>query len=366
MDISDLKKLRIHHFDNDDEMDDDDEEEENNDGDNFSIENDDEVQGLDIDEMDEEELLTELDFIVDQMNNGEEYDKEMLEFLLNKLDLDAADLDIDQIAADTNGDSNDANSEYANSITDESKMLPANSEGDTGKRLSLSKEDYRTDRVSLIGRRSVSRPASCTGRDSFPKIRSNIWKDSPTERESYSKIKMLASRRDSLTRPLSCRNIDRSSFRRQSLRLSNRESMVFDNEQLLNYEELQLEIELFENKHTQGIAYDNAKLQALYEIRSNHPVYIDKLQREHNEWKKSVEPFCFNCLLKMRSYVPVNVFTASLDALQKESGLSLEVSKRILSKQCLWIVRMPFEELVRLHEADISTRLIYTYCFYLH
>jgi hypothetical protein len=41
----------------------------------------------------------------------------------------------------------------------------------------------------------------------------------------------------------------------------------------------------------------------------------------------------------MRSFVPVEIFSASLESLL-QMNMSSEIARRVLSKHCLWIIRM--------------------------
>jgi hypothetical protein len=120
-------------------------------------------------------------------------------------------------------------------------------------------------------------------------------------------------------------------------------------------QELELEIELLEARINDGSSRDYKHLHELYEIRNNHVSYQARLEEELSAWRVSIRHYCINCLKTMRSFIPVNIFDSSVEQLQ-EIGIPIEIAKRITSKQCLWITRMPTEEIVRLHEADLSTR----------
>jgi len=53
--------------------------------------------------------------------------------------------------------------------------------------------------------------------------------------------------------------------------------------------------------------------------------------------------------------VPVNVFESSADDLV-QLGLTPELAKRVLQRQCLWLVRMSKAEIASLHESDLLGR----------
>ena len=59
----------------------------------------------------------------------------------------------------------------------------------------------------------------------------------------------------------------------------------------------------------------------------------------------------------MRGFVPPHIFTASLASLVGEDGISEPLARRIMSKKCLWLVRMDTEDIQKLSEEDLTSRL---------
>ena len=70
-----------------------------------------------------------------------------------------------------------------------------------------------------------------------------------------------------------------------------------------------------------------------------------------------MDVFSEECLFTMRGFVPPHIFSASLASLKDTDGLSEPLAKRLLSKTCLWLVRMDPEDILKLHEADLINRL---------
>eukprot|EP01038_Epipyxis_sp_PR26KG_P010062 gene10062-13522_t len=103
------------------------------------------------------------------------------------------------------------------------------------------------------------------------------------------------------------------------------------------------------------LPYDENRLDYLLKIRENHPEYIELKAIEREEWLESVEQFIYQCQERVRTFVPVDVFSMSYDDLIG-IGLTPEVAKRILQKKCLWLVRMSTAEIARLHESDLLNR----------
>jgi len=108
-------------------------------------------------------------------------------------------------------------------------------------------------------------------------------------------------------------------------------------------------------KANAGLPFDERRLDELIKAQEENPEYQAQLQAEHDAWRASVDSFLVESLLITRTFVPLHIFTSDHEALLVD-GLSAELSKRILKKQCLWLVRMSTEEIARLHEADLTGR----------
>ena len=104
-----------------------------------------------------------------------------------------------------------------------------------------------------------------------------------------------------------------------------------------------------------GVAIDENRFDYLLKLQDHNKEYQLYLQQERENWIDSVGEFCEQCLERMRSFVPVNIFDCSIDDLVS-LGISAELGRRLLQRQCLWLVRMSEEEISRLHESDLLGR----------
>ena len=58
----------------------------------------------------------------------------------------------------------------------------------------------------------------------------------------------------------------------------------------------------------------------------------------------------------MKGFVPPHIFTSSVQSLIEVDQLSKELVKRITTKKCLWLVRIPAADIEKMHEAELLTR----------
>ena len=58
----------------------------------------------------------------------------------------------------------------------------------------------------------------------------------------------------------------------------------------------------------------------------------------------------------MRSFIPLDIFSATEQHLIDNWGLPPQLAKRFIMKQSLWLIRMSVEEISSLHEVDLCTR----------
>lgn len=119
--------------------------------------------------------------------------------------------------------------------------------------------------------------------------------------------------------------------------------------------ELKAELAKIFAKVNAGEAYDEARMDHLLKCMEFNPEYRAEKAREAAKWREQSVQYSQDCLQEMRGFVPTNIFTSSLADL-RAAGMSNELSKRIYSKRCLWLVRMTTEELCKLHDADLLGR----------
>jgi hypothetical protein len=123
----------------------------------------------------------------------------------------------------------------------------------------------------------------------------------------------------------------------------------------MTLEEIQSELLELQELAEAGQHIDEHRFDALLEAQENHPEFRALIEEERENWIESVSEFVENCLERTRSFIPVNVFDSTVDDLVG-LGLSSELAKRILQRQCLWLVRMSRDEISRMHESDLMGR----------
>jgi hypothetical protein len=104
-----------------------------------------------------------------------------------------------------------------------------------------------------------------------------------------------------------------------------------------------------------GAPYDEDRLDFLLLCMDSNPEYKLEQQREKQLWREEVEPFTKDCLRQMREFVPPHIFHASSSSLAGD-GMSPALVKRIMTKKCLWLVRVPESDIGKIHIAELSGR----------
>lgn len=100
---------------------------------------------------------------------------------------------------------------------------------------------------------------------------------------------------------------------------------------------------------------DERRYDFLLRVQEINPEYRAMVEAERKHWQESIHEFILNCLERTRTFVPPNIFDCSYEDLVK-IGISGELAKRVLQRQCLWLVRMSKDEISRLHESDLIGR----------
>ena len=70
-------------------------------------------------------------------------------------------------------------------------------------------------------------------------------------------------------------------------------------------------------KVNMGEKYDEKRLDQLIHMQSEHPEYQHRLQQELDEWTLGVEDFLAECLVAIRTFVPVNIACTNKDQVHK-------------------------------------------------
>lgn len=123
----------------------------------------------------------------------------------------------------------------------------------------------------------------------------------------------------------------------------------------MTLKQIQKELKQLTDLAHQGIDIDEARFDYLLKAQEHNEEYKMWLAEEKATWRDSVYEFAEQCLERTRTFVPLNVFESSAEDLV-QLGLTPELAKRILQRQCLWLVRMSKAEIASLHESDLLGR----------
>ena len=123
----------------------------------------------------------------------------------------------------------------------------------------------------------------------------------------------------------------------------------------MSLREIQAELTSITDAANKGLPFDENRLDYLLKAQSNNEEYIQLMEAEQEEWRESIREFTQQCLERTRTFVPLEIFDMSSDDLLN-LGISAELTKRILQRQCLWLVRMSPQEIAKLHISDLQGR----------
>jgi len=123
----------------------------------------------------------------------------------------------------------------------------------------------------------------------------------------------------------------------------------------LSLKDIQRELKELTDIAHRNIDIDESRYDYLLKAQELNEEYQEMAAEEKAHWRESVFDFAQQCQERTRTFIPVNIFESSLEDLV-ELGLTVELGKRILQRQCLWLVRMSPAEISRLHDSDLLGR----------
>ena len=112
-----------------------------------------------------------------------------------------------------------------------------------------------------------------------------------------------------------------------------------ENDEDMTLDEILQELKIVMDAANAGKEFDENYLDYLLRKQEQNPEYQEEVAKKLANWKSEYKNYFNECLNITRSFVPPTVFTENLTSLM-DMGLSQDVSKRILQKKCLWLVRM--------------------------
>jgi hypothetical protein len=128
------------------------------------------------------------------------------------------------------------------------------------------------------------------------------------------------------------------------------------NPENFTFEQLQVEIAGIMEQLNAGIEIDSERLDYLIRVMDTNPDFKLMKEKEMEEWRQVFEPYTQDCLRAMRGYVPPHIFSSTTDTLVKLDQMPPNLAKRIISKKCLWLIRLSTLDIARIHIADLTNR----------
>jgi hypothetical protein len=120
-------------------------------------------------------------------------------------------------------------------------------------------------------------------------------------------------------------------------------------------QELKAELATLFEKANSGIPYDTDRLDYLLLCLDHNPEHKKEQVALHKVWLAEVTPVLQESLDTMRSFVPPHIFKCSEAELEGE-GYAKALAKRIMTKKCLWLVRVSTADIDRMHVVELSGR----------
>jgi hypothetical protein len=104
-----------------------------------------------------------------------------------------------------------------------------------------------------------------------------------------------------------------------------------------------------------GTPFDEERLDHLIRCMEYNDEYIAQKKEEEHRWVEDTREVLSKSLEAMRPFVPVNIASMTLPELES-AGLSKSLAKRIMTKRCLWLIRMSQSDIGKMHVADLTSK----------
>ncbi|RYH29170.1 hypothetical protein EON65_09450 [archaeon] len=120
--------------------------------------------------------------------------------------------------------------------------------------------------------------------------------------------------------------------------------------------ELNVELSEIFSLANRGLPFDESRLDYLLLCMDNNPEYIKQQETKDAQWRAEFNPFAQTCLKIMRGFVPPHIFHSSFATLTEKEGMHVDLAKRMLTKKCLWLVRLDTNSIDKIHEVELMGR----------
>lgn len=124
----------------------------------------------------------------------------------------------------------------------------------------------------------------------------------------------------------------------------------------ITLKEIQRELDGIIASARDGAYFDEGRLDYLLMCMELNPEYVAQKEEEKRRWREQVQVFSQQCLEEMRGYIPPQIFSLSEKMLVEDFLINPALAKRIITKKCLWLLRIHPGDIERLHEAELLGR----------
>jgi post-segregation antitoxin (ccd killing protein) len=116
---------------------------------------------------------------------------------------------------------------------------------------------------------------------------------------------------------------------------------------------IKAELEQLMQAARDGTSFDEDRLDHLIRCMEYNDEYIAQKKEEERRWVEDSREVLSKSLEVMRPFVPVNIASMTLAELEV-AGLSKALARRIMTKRCLWLIRMSQSDIAKMHVADLT------------
>ena len=120
--------------------------------------------------------------------------------------------------------------------------------------------------------------------------------------------------------------------------------------------DIKAEVASLMEQANKGEPFDDARLDYLLACMELNPEYQKEKEEEAQRWRDEIGPYSRECLQTMRAFIPPSIFSCSVDSLISDFNFSRELAKRLMTKKCLWLIRILKSDIERIHEAELMGR----------
>lgn len=115
------------------------------------------------------------------------------------------------------------------------------------------------------------------------------------------------------------------------------------------------EIQALSDAANNGLPYDDSRLDYLLACMEINEEYVIEKKNALTLWVEKLQGYITECVTIMRSYIPKDILSSSISTLEAR-GVNKSIASHIMTKKCLWLIRMHPAAIDKLHEADLISK----------